>query len=159
MEILVENVQNRCCDGCLQSLNLPIRRRVRPSSLKSSNQKKSSGRGKLTGMSPIELFTVNSSPAREIQLVSNMNKKSSNKKRGIVTEDSNLDLSLSPSNCGSRYYAINKQLAQVQEDTDQENLLQIRNSYDLEQTYGAQPAKMELKTSPKLLTSIRSQYL
>ena len=75
MEILFENVQNRCCDGCLQSLNLPIKRRARPSSLKSSNQKKSSGQRKITGMSPIELFTVNSSP----KLVSNLNyqKKSS----------------------------------------------------------------------------------
>jgi hypothetical protein len=54
MEILFENVQNRCCDGCLIALNLPIKqRKVRPSSLKSSNQKKSSGRGKITGMSPV----------------------------------------------------------------------------------------------------------
>ena len=87
-------------------------------------------------MSPIELFTVNSSP----KLVSNLNyqKKSSQKKRGFITEDSNVELSLSPSNCGT-----GRQLHQVYEDADQENLLPLRNSYELEQTYGAHLGQMK----------------
>lgn len=83
-------------------------------------------------MSPIELFTVNSSPAREVKLVSNLNKKSSQKKKGLmITEDSQVELSLSPSNCGTsrHYFAINKN--------------EVRNSYDLEQTYGAQLGVIE----------------
>ena len=54
---------------------------------------------------------------------------SSNKQRMVITEDSQVDLSLSPSNCGSKFAAMlsnaQKSLKDqvIEEDPDQENLL------------------------------------